>query len=290
MNQEKDTHHNSDKLKWHPAFLEAIQQELFDYKDLLEFKYEYQLVSEPLRIDLLIIKKPKEIIIDKNIASIFRTDNILEYKSPDDYLSVNNFLKVYAYANLYAAITPNVEFSDISISFVESRYPREILKYLVDVRGYKVEEKHNGIYQITGDYVPIQVIESKKLSLDENLWLRSLTNDLETRIADAILKKGHQGIFPTAYFDVLLRANPEVFLEVIRMANGTMTFEEVFTKAGIIPQWIERGIKQGIELGKLGVCCTSCYLMRKMRKNIVFEHFLPCKLLKEPKNREILWL
>ena len=41
---------------------------------------------------------------------------------------------------------------------------------------------------------------------------------------------------------------------------------------------------------ELGVCCTSCYLMRKMRKNIVFEHFLPCKLLKEPKNREILWL
>ena len=30
--------------------------------------------------------------------------------------------------------------------------------------------------------------------------------------------------------------NPEVFLEVIKMANGTMTFEEVFTKAGIIPQ------------------------------------------------------
>ena len=28
------------------------------------------------------------------------------------------------------------------------------------------------------------------------------------------------------------------------MANGTMTFEEVFTKAGIIPQWIERGIEQ----------------------------------------------
>ena len=28
------------------------------------------------------------------------------------------------------------------------------------------------------------------------------------------------------------------------MANGTITFEEVFTKAGIIPQWIERGIEQ----------------------------------------------
>jgi predicted transposase/invertase (TIGR01784 family) len=34
------------------------------------------------------------------------------------------------------------------------------------------------------------------------------------------------------------------------MANGTRTFEEVFTEAGIIPQWIERGLKQGIERGK----------------------------------------
>ena len=31
------------------------------------------------------------------------------------------------------------------------------------------------------------------------------------------------------------------------MANGTMTFEEVFTEAGIIPEWIERGRKEGIE-------------------------------------------
>jgi len=28
------------------------------------------------------------------------------------------------------------------------------------------------------------------------------------------------------------------------------TFEEVFTKAGIIPEWLERGRKQGFEKGK----------------------------------------
>jgi hypothetical protein len=33
------------------------------------------------------------------------------------------------------------------------------------------------------------------------------------------------------------------------MANGTAAFEEVFTGAGIIPQWIELGIEQGIERG-----------------------------------------
>jgi hypothetical protein len=86
VSDERDTPH--DALNWHPAFLQAIQQELFDYRDSLEFKYEYQLNSEPLRIDLLIIKKPENITIGKNIARIFRTDNLLEYKSPEASLSV----------------------------------------------------------------------------------------------------------------------------------------------------------------------------------------------------------
>jgi hypothetical protein len=48
-----------------------------------------------------------------------------------------------------------------------------------------------------------------------------------------------------AYLDVLLRANPRAFMEAWSMANHTPTFEEVFTEAGIIPQWIDRGIEQG---------------------------------------------
>jgi len=52
-----------------------------------------------------------------------------------------------------------------------------------------------------------------------------------------------------AYFEVILKANPKTFLEVLSMADGRMTFEEVFTEAGIIPQWIEQGIEKGIEKG-----------------------------------------
>ena len=251
---DKDTSQKHGKLHWHPAFLQAIQLELFDYRDLLEFKYEYQLTSEPLRIDLLIIKKPKDVTIDKNIARVFKTDNIIEYKSPDDYLSVKDFLKVYAYANLYAAITPNVELSDITITFVENRYPRKLLEYLTDTRHYRIEESAPGIYRVSGDYIPIQIIESKKLPEIENLWLKSLTNDLELRNASAILEAGKKRIAEAplgAYLDILLRANPEVFLEARTMATSTgRTFEEVFTEAGIIPQWIEQGRAQGMEQGR----------------------------------------
>jgi hypothetical protein len=240
--------HKHQKISWHPAFLEAIQLELADYRDVLEFKYEYQLSSEPLRIDLLIIKKPKDLLIPKNIARIFKTDNICEYKNPNDYLSVRDFLKVYAYACLYAAITPGVDMADITLSFVASRYPRELIKYLTGVRGYTVEETQPGISIVTGDYLPIQIIQSKKLSTTDNLWLRSLTDDLESGRAGVIVEEGSKRLpFSGAYLNVLIRANPEAFLEVQTMARPT--FEEVFTKAGLIPQWIEQGMEQGLKQG-----------------------------------------
>jgi hypothetical protein len=209
--------------------------------------YEYQLATEPLRIDLLIIKKSPGMAIDKNIARIFRSDNILEFKSPGDYLSVKDFLKVYAYACLYAAITPEIDFSGITLTLVEHRHPRELISYLSGERRYGVEETGPGIYTVRGDYLPIQIIETKRLPAEENLWLKSLTNDLERGAARAILegrKEAAREAPLSAYMDVLMRANPRAFMEALNMANHTETFEEVFTEAGIIPQWKEEGKKE----------------------------------------------
>ncbi|MDR1248488.1 MAG: hypothetical protein LBK63_04205 [Treponema sp.] len=233
-----------EKLKWHPAFLQALQLELMEYKNFLQFKYEYQLTAEPLRVNLLIIKKPRDLAIDKNIARIFKSDNLVEFKSPEDYLSVKDFLKVYAYACLYVAITPETVLSDVTLTFVEHRHPRELIGYLTGERNYGVEETSPGVYTVSEDYLPIQLIETKRLSAEENLWLKSLTNDLEAGAARTILerkKKTARKAPLNAYLDVLLRANPRAFMEALNMANHRETFEEVFTEAGIIPQWIEQG-------------------------------------------------
>ena len=56
----------------------------------------------------------------------------MEFKSPEDYLSVKDFLKVYAYACLYAAITPETELSGVTLTFVEHRHPRELHKQPVN--------------------------------------------------------------------------------------------------------------------------------------------------------------
>jgi hypothetical protein len=46
---------------WHPAFIEVLKVELQEYQDALEFHPEYQLTSEPLRIDCVVIKKAKNV-------------------------------------------------------------------------------------------------------------------------------------------------------------------------------------------------------------------------------------
>jgi hypothetical protein len=53
------------RISWHPAFLEAMRLELEPHQNQLEFIDEYQLTSESLRVDLLIIKKPKDLVITK---------------------------------------------------------------------------------------------------------------------------------------------------------------------------------------------------------------------------------
>ena len=48
--KKKGKENDSSRIPWHPAFVEAIQLELQDYADFLEFKTEFQLTSEPLKI------------------------------------------------------------------------------------------------------------------------------------------------------------------------------------------------------------------------------------------------
>ena len=66
--------YNNSNIAWHPAFIEAIQLELEEYKDFLEFHSELQLTSEPLKIDCVIIKLKKGIHIRAYLEVITRAN------------------------------------------------------------------------------------------------------------------------------------------------------------------------------------------------------------------------
>jgi hypothetical protein len=241
------------RVSWHPAFLDAMRLELDQYRDRLEFSPEYQLTAEPLRIDLLIIKKPKDLVITKNIAAIFRETNIIEYKSPDDYISVEDFYKVYGYACLYISLN-KASINDMTITFVENRHPRVLIKHLREERGFVVEERERGIYTVRGNGIPIQIIEGRRLPAGENIWLRDLDYGLGVeelvRVTEEIGRLGKAGGIG-AYVEALFLVNAVGIREVLAMSDEALTLEKVFEEAGLIRKWETRGEARGkIEAAK----------------------------------------
>jgi hypothetical protein len=239
---------------WHSAFIEALRMELCDYRDVLEFDVEHQLTEEPLRIDCVVIKKIKDTVIKKNIASFFREWNLFEYKSPGDYVSVADFYKVYSYACLYTSLR-KIPITSLTVSFVENRYPRKLFGHLQNVRGYTIAESAEGIYTVKGDIIPMQIIESRKLSADENLWLKSLSDKLDSfevmRISEEITRQ-EKAAQIAAYLYALAKANPETIQEAVEM-NDKLTIEKVFENVGWTAKWEARGRAEGEARGKLEI-------------------------------------
>ena len=243
------------RIAWHPAFIEAIQLELGAYKDSLEFFPEYPLTDEPLRIDCIVIKKAKGVVIEKNIAKIFREFNIFEYKSPDDYISVDDFYKVYAYACLCVSIV-KVPIMGITISFVGGHYPQKLIGHLKNVRKYKVEEIDPGIYSVHGDILPIQLIDSRKLPVEDNLWLKSLSNRLSPleilKISDEVIKHDKAARIQ-AFLYAITQGNAGVLEEARSMSEAAVTLDDVIERIGLGAKWEAMGEARGEERKALDI-------------------------------------
>lgn len=214
-------------LQWHPAFYAGIQIELANEADKLIFENEHQLGTKPKQIDILIIKKHSDNPIQKNIGRIFLTHNIIEYKSPADYLSIDDFYLVYGYACLYKSDTNYVDeisADEITITFACHKYPRKLIKHLKKIRHYTIKNVEPGIYYIQGDFFPIQILWTKKLSKEENLWLHNLTDDISTKEdVQKLLFEYEKHITEKLYssvMDVIMSANENKFEEVTNMCDA----------------------------------------------------------------------
>ena len=255
-------------LQWHAAFFAGIQIELEEEAENLYFENEHMLGTKPMQIDVLIIKKDAEKIIHKNIGQIFRKYNLLEYKSPDDYLSVNDFNKVLGYAYFYMADTAHVkeiQSEEISISYVCSKYPRELIKHLLG-KGHIVEKKEQGIYFIYGEPFAIQIVINPLLSEETNLWLKNLSNKINSvETAERLIReyeRKKESMWYSSIMDIVVRANGAKFSEVKHMCEA---LKDLF-KEELEESWNEghkTGISQGISQGThIGVITTLVQLVR----------------------------
>ncbi len=241
-------------LQWHAAFYAGIRIELEPEAENLIFKNEHMLGTKPMQVDVLITKKDAQKGIRKNIGQIFRKYNLIEYKSPDDYVSINDFYKVLGYAYFFIADTVHVnEISEeeISISFVCSKYPRKLVEYLYS-SGRTLEQKQAGIYYVYGERFAIQILVCSGLPEENNLWLRNLTNEITDtasveRLARAYERKKDNELY-SSVMDILIRANAAKFNEVKNMCEA---LKELF-KEELEEQWqsgMSQGMSQGISQG-----------------------------------------
>ena len=203
---------------WHPAFFADIQIELKEDADNLIFESEHQLSKKPMPTDVLIIKKEKDRPVKKNIGRIFRKYNIVEYKRPGSSLSVDDFYKVYGYTCFYKADVPYVDsipIEELTITFVSGYYPKKLVRHLKNVKKYRIEKAEPGIYIVKGDIIPIQIIVTKKLSRTENLWLKSLTDNLggaenAKRLMEDYLKNTENNLYQEV-LETIMQANERIF-------------------------------------------------------------------------------
>ena len=242
-------------LQWHAAFFAGIQIELEKEADYLIFENEHMLGTKPMQVDVLIIKKNSEVKIQKNIGQIFRKYNIVEYKSPEDYLSVDDFYKVYGYACFYKSDTKRVneiKINEVTISFVCFHYPRELIKHLLEVQNRTVSKKEPGIYYIAGDMFPMQILVTSELLEASNLWLRNLTNDLKDissveRLTNEYEKNMENSLY-SSVMEIVVRANEDKFREVKKMCQALKElFREEFEEK--LQEGFNIGVSQGISQG-----------------------------------------
>ncbi len=214
---------NEIKIQWHPGFVAAINLELAENRGDLIYEKEYNLNTKPLEIDLLVIKKDKDIQISNEIGRMFKGHNILEYRSPEDRMDIDSFYKAGAYASLYKAYGETVDerkAEDITVSLVREAKPDGLFRYF---REHKVEvsNPYPGIYYVLdGVLFFTQVIVTRELNGKNHGWLKSLSDKLKKQEMEALLNRARslsgklERELADAVLEVSVKANREIVEEL----------------------------------------------------------------------------
>jgi len=183
---------------------------------------------------------------------MFKAINLFEFKSEQDSLTVDDYHKVMGYAYFYAS-SVRASLSDITISFAVTKHPRNLLHYLEHERGFKVTTSDDGICYVKGDTFDMQILESKLLSEEENLFIKNLRSNLSVAEAQRVLdayKKIKDFESKNAYINRLARANPTVFKEMMELSDTAIKNIVVVALAEDMGLLDERDLARDLEKAK----------------------------------------
>ena len=218
------------KIQWHPGFVAAMNLEFARNRQGLIFEKEYNLNTKPLEIDLLVIRKDSSVRISNEIGSLFKGHNIMEYKSPEDGLDIDDFYKAGAYASLYKSYgrtADAVKADDVTVSLVREAKPEGLFRYFKE-HSYPVSNPYRGIYYIEGKVLfPTQIIVTKELEEESHIWLGALSERMKKqsmvnllKSVDRLTEKADKE-FADSVLEVSIEANKQLIEELIQ-GDGDM--------------------------------------------------------------------
>ncbi len=180
------------RIQWHPGFYGAAEIEFLSNKGDLEFHQEYTLSKEPIRMDLLVIKKPANVRIQNELGHIFKKYNVVEYKSPEDGLTIDDYFKTVGYACLYKGLGASVNeipAEELTISIFREVCPRELFDTMTKA-GFEIEKRYPGIYYIYGKQVlfETQIVVTSQLDRELHRTLRILSKNVQEEDARAFIE------------------------------------------------------------------------------------------------------
>lgn len=230
-NQTNASHSIDDhRTQWHMAFTPAMKLELMEYSGILEYDQEHLINIKALQIDLLIIKKDRDIVIENEIGKIFRRHNIIEYKSPHDSEDVDTFFKTQAYAGLYKTGKDGISYNpevDITVTMIRRGKPRVLFQWLESNKCI-IQEAGRGVYHIeNAGFFKTQVIVTRELDETAHLWLRSLTDNMNRLQAQQLIRRSKEMMsrpeaeYVEAVLQIAAKANRKIF-EMLKEEDETM--------------------------------------------------------------------
>ena len=249
------------EIPWHPGFYGAMELELAANKGWFEFHREYNLGKEPLRMDLLIIRKLSGVPVRNEIGHIFKTYNIAEFKNPGDGLSIDDYYKTMGYACLYKGLGEKVgqiPAEELTISIFRDRYPRKLFHFFKQA-GHVVEEACPGIYYVKAPaFFDTQIIVTSRLRGASHKSLRLLSTkareaDVKAFITEAVgLRDPGDRNNVEAVLQVSIAANQELFDEIRRQSEMCDALKNLMKDLmeEELDEARKRGRQEGLETGR----------------------------------------
>lgn len=224
------------KIKFHYGFYGAIKVIYEAFRASYSFLQEQQLGDEPVRLDMLAVRKDEKSVLDDPIGRFFKKHNILDYKSPDDALSINDFYKAQGYACIYKSVgrVNEIRGEDLTVSIFRHTYPREMFSMLTE-EGRGTISPYPGIYHVTGPLmVPAQVVVMSQLPDGEYEALKVLTRGAKETDVVKFLEdnKDNQEAADdiSAILRVSIAANEELFQKLREAGIMVGAVERLFQK------------------------------------------------------------